>query len=172
MSFGPEASFDPREIFAALERHRVSFVTVGAFALIAHGVIRATGDVDVVPEPSASNRERLVLALADLEGHPDGEPQTPIDVALLSRDANMRFQTRHGQLDLLCAAQYVELYGRLAAGAVRTRAAGIEVPVVGREDLIFLKAGTGRDRDLRDIGDLLTLEAGAGPPPPRGGPTA
>jgi len=168
VSFGPEATFDPREIFAALARHRVSYVTVGAFALIAHGVIRATADVDVVPEPSAPNRERLVLALVDLESHPDGEPHTRIDVALLNRNANVRFQTRYGQLDLLGAAQYAELYGRLAGGAVRTRAAGIDVPVVSRDDLILLKAATGRDRDLRDIGDILALEAGASPPPSPG----
>ena len=35
MSTGGSASFDPREIFAALIGHQVAFVTVGAFALVA-----------------------------------------------------------------------------------------------------------------------------------------
>lgn len=162
MTAHEQAPFDPREIFAALTRHDVAYVTVGAFALIAHGVIRATADVDVVPEPDRANHERLVRALHDLDAHPDGEPETPIDVELLSRDANMRFQTRYGQLDLLSSAQFAKLYPRLAGGAVRALAAGVEIPVAGRDDLMFLKAGLGRDRDLRDIADLLALE---GEPP-------
>jgi len=156
---GGSAPFDPREIFAALIRNEVGFVTVGAFALVAHGVVRATGDVDVVPEPSEANRDRLVQALAELEAVPDGESGAPADAALLARDANVRFQTRHGQLDLLLSRQYAELYPRLVAGSVVAQAAGLAVPVVGREDLIALKAAAGRDKDVVDIGDLLALEA-------------
>lgn len=162
---GSSPPFEPREIFGALIRHEVRFVAVGAFALVAHGVIRATADVDVVPEPHAGNRHRLVEALRELDAVPDGESATPIDVKLLARDANMRFQTRHGQLDLLCARQYAELYPRLSAGSVVARAAGLDITVVGREDLIFLKAAAGRDRDIRDIGDLLALEEPDAPDP-------
>lgn len=158
MSNGSSASFEPREIFAALIGHKVAFVTVGAFALVAHGVVRATGDVDVVPEPADGNRERLAQALAALDAEPDGEPGTPVDTALLARDANMRFQTRHGQLDLLCSRQYAELYPGLAANSVVAEAAGLAIPVVGRDDLIALKAAAGRDKDLRDIGDLLAVD--------------
>ena len=156
---GSAAPFDPREIFATLIRHEVGFVTVGAFALVAHGVVRATGDVDVVPDPADGNRRRLADALAELEAIPDGEPGAPVDTALLARDANMRFQTCHGQLDLLCSRQYAELYPRLAAGSVVAEAAGLALPVVGREDLIALKAAAGRDKDVVDIGDLLALDA-------------
>jgi hypothetical protein len=35
---------------------------------------------------------------------------------------------------------------------------GTSVRVASRNDLIRLKAGSGRDRDLLDIGDLLALE--------------
>ncbi len=35
---------------------------------------------------------------------------------------------------------------------------GTPIVVASRNDLIRLKAGTGRDRDLLDIGDLLALE--------------
>ncbi len=127
-------------------------------------MVRATGDVDAVPEPADVNRERLVQALAELEAVPDGEPGTPVDTVLLPRDANMGFQTRYGQLDLLCTRQYEELYPRLAANAVVAEAAGLAIPVIGREDLIALKAAAGRDKDVVDIGDLLALDA----PPPWG----
>jgi len=120
VSTGGSASFDPREIFAALIGHQVAFVTVGAFALVAHGVVRATGDVDVVPESAAGNRERLAQALAALEAVPDGEPGTPVDAALLARDANMRFQTRHGSRR--CASSAARPRARARPRPARRRA--------------------------------------------------
>ncbi len=152
------APFSPREIFAALERHGVDYVTIGGFALIAHGVVRATIDVDVIPAPDRSNRERLADALNDLGAKPDGEPATRIDADLLGRNANMRFQTDRGQVDVLAAEQYAERFGALRERAVRAGADGVTVTVVARDDLVALKAGSGRDRDLRDIGDLLSLD--------------
>lgn len=152
------APFRPREIFAALEEHEVEYVAIGGFALIAHGVLKTTADVDLIPEPSRANLERLAAALSALEAAPDGEPGTEIGPALLARDANMRFQTSAGQVDVLHARQYAERYAGLRARAIFARAEGVEVTVVGRDDLIALKAGSGRDRDLVDIGDLLAME--------------
>ena len=81
-----------------------------------------------------------------------------VDAELLGRDANMRFETGAGQLDVLCAARLRRLYGDLRARALIIEFDGIEVVVASRNDMIRLKAGTGRDRDLLDIGDLLALE--------------
>ena len=159
------AAFRPREIFARLEDRRVDYVTVGGFALIAHGVVRATLDVDVIPARDRANLERLVEALKDLEGVPAGEPEAGVDVALLERDANMRFQTAFGQLDLLLAHYWDTRYQQMHAAAVWARAAGVEIRIVGREDLIRLKTATGRDRDLMDVGDLLALDPDAMPDP-------
>lgn len=152
------APFRPREIFAELERQGVDYVAIGGFALIAHGVLKATVDVDIVPAPSPGNLERLAAALRALDAEPDGEPGTSIDARLLSRDANMRFQTSAGQVDVLHACQYRERYRGLRARALQSRAEGVLVTVAGRDDLIALKAATGRDRDLIDIGDLLAIE--------------
>ena len=149
--------FRPGEIFAALERQGVDYVTVGGFALIAHGVVRATLDVDVIPARDGPNLERLLQTLDDLAAVPAGEPDTAVELALLERDANMRFATRFGQLDLLLAHHWDDRYGALRAAAVRAKAAGIEITIAGREDLIRLKSATGRDRDLLDIGDLLAI---------------
>lgn len=152
------AAFRPREIFARLEGRRVDYVTVGGFALIAHGVVRATLDVDVIPARDHANLERLVEALEDLEGVPAGAAETLVDVSLLERDANVRFQTAFGQLDLLLARHWDERYEQLRMAAVRAEAAGIEITILGREDLIRMKTATGRDRDLMDVGDLLAID--------------
>ncbi len=152
------APFRPREIFQALERHGVDYVTVGGFAVVAHGAVRATADVDIIPGRERSNLVRLAEALADLGAIADGEPATAVDGELLSRDANMRFQTSRGQVDVLARADFAERYPGLRKRAIRAVAADVTVTVVSRDDLLALKAATGRDRDLLDIGDLLELE--------------
>ena len=151
------APFRPREILGALERHGVDYVAIGGIAMIAHGAIRATIDVDLIPDPDPANLSRLVEALAELEAVPHGEAETPIDLALLSRDANMRFQSRAGQIDVLLAAQYRERFAGLRERAIRGSVGGVSGIVVSREDLVVLKAGSGRVRDLLDIGNLTEL---------------
>jgi hypothetical protein len=70
----------------------------------------------------------------------------------------MRFKTAAGQLDVLCAQQYRRMFPDLWSRSEIADVEGIPIRVVSRNDVIRLKAGTGRDRDLLDIGDLLALE--------------
>lgn len=152
------SEFAPEEIFGAFGEARVDYVTVGGFAVIAHGVVRATVDVDVIPDPEPANLQRLAHALIALGAEPEGEPSTRVTARLLARAANMRFQSDAGQIDVLGAEQYRRLYPDLRSRAIEVDAGGVPVVVVSRNDLIRLKAGTGRDRDLLDIGDLLAAD--------------
>jgi hypothetical protein len=45
-----EPTFAPERIVAALNAAEVAYVIVGGIAVAADGVVRATGDLDVVPE--------------------------------------------------------------------------------------------------------------------------
>jgi hypothetical protein len=154
----PTGEFDPSRIFAALGAAAVDYVAVGAIALIAHGVVRSTLDVDLIPDTQPANLERLAVAIRSLDGHPRGEPGVAITPQLLAREANMRFDTVAGQLDVMCDATYRRFYPELRARSVALEVEGVRLRVASRNDLIRLKAGTGRDRDLLDIGDLLALE--------------
>ena len=149
---------DPAAVFAALRDAGVDYVAVGGMAVIAHGVVRATIDVDVIPAPEPGNRERLAAALMALEARPDGDSDVAVTAELLERPANMRFQTSAGQVDVLLAEQYRRLYPDLRDHAIDVEVDGVAIVVASRNDLVRLKAGTGRDRDLVDIGDLLALD--------------
>src|SRR5437773_866032 len=48
------------QVLATLREHHVEFVVIGGIALAAHGYIRGTKDVDIVPEPSPENLQRLL----------------------------------------------------------------------------------------------------------------
>ena len=150
--------FAPERIFSALGDAGADYVTVGGIAVMAHGVVRATIDVDLIPAADPENLRRLAEALSTLGAKPRGEPDTAITAELLQRDANMRFDTSAGQVDVLAATAYRELFPDLRARAVVISVGNVDVVVASRADLIRLKAGTGRDRDLLDIGDLLALD--------------
>jgi hypothetical protein len=54
-------------LLRALVDGDVEFVTIGGIAMAAHRVVRATEDVDIVPEPSAANLTRLADTLVALD---------------------------------------------------------------------------------------------------------
>lgn len=51
-------------MLSALSAAGVDFIIVGAHALAAHGVPRATGDIDIWVRPSAENADRVMRALS------------------------------------------------------------------------------------------------------------
>jgi hypothetical protein len=62
----PELSAE--DILAVLNRHRVDYIVIGAFAAIAQGApIEATHDVDVTPRRDDENLGRLSKALDELD---------------------------------------------------------------------------------------------------------
>jgi hypothetical protein len=54
---------DFAEILAALSAAGVEFLVVGAYAMAAHGVPRATGDIDIWVRPTPENADRVLSAL-------------------------------------------------------------------------------------------------------------
>ena len=64
----PALQIEP--MLAALHGHGADFVIIGGFCLFAHGVVRATKDVDIVPAPDPANLGRLAAALSSIEAVP------------------------------------------------------------------------------------------------------
>lgn len=59
-------AFNIREIFAALDANHVDYVVVGGFAVIMHGYLRATADLDLVVGLSDENARHAVDAFASI----------------------------------------------------------------------------------------------------------
>jgi len=61
---------EAKRILVALEREGVRYVLIGAMAMAAQGLIRATHDLDFFVAPEAENVERLKRAFnSNLCGH-------------------------------------------------------------------------------------------------------
>lgn len=159
----PEQPLRVDVILRSLVEFGVEFVVVGGIAVQAHGYLRGTGDLDIVPEPTLLNLGRLGEALADLEARP-WRATLPVDVTdpqLLKRIPLAPLVTRHGRLDLLNFAHTAgasSSFAELRQRALVVDLDGLPVPVAGIDDLIRMKRAAGRPQDLTDIASLMRTD--------------
>jgi hypothetical protein len=59
-------ALNPEPLLRALHEAGVQHIIIGGFAVNAHGVIRPSRDLDIVPNPDPANLKRLAALLADL----------------------------------------------------------------------------------------------------------
>jgi len=101
--------FQADELLLALREAHVRFVVIGGIAVGVHGYVRATKDLDIVPDPEPENVTRLSSLLRELDAEHVGVgdfaaeefPYDPIDPEQLALGANFRLETRLGPLDIM-----------------------------------------------------------------------
>lgn len=155
-----EPAFD--RLLGKLVERRVDFVLIGGLALGSWGVVRATKDVDIVPDPEPENLRRLADVAVELGGHvqlKDAVLSSPFSIAaILLKGERVLIETRLGPLDVVRGLEGVPDYRDLASSAVEATLLNIEVMVCSRDDLRAMKAAAGRTRDLADLEDLDAAE--------------
>jgi hypothetical protein len=143
------------EMLCALSEAGVEFLVVGAHALAAHGVPRATGDLDLWVRASAENAERVMAALRRF-----GAPLFDLTVDdLLREDTVFQIGRPPARIDILSGISGVR-FEQAWANRLTVRLAGLDVPVLGREDFIANKRASARPKDLTDLA-LLDEEESA-----------
>jgi hypothetical protein len=138
-----------------LHERGVRFVLIGGVAVAAHGYVRATQDLDVVPDPTPDNLWRLGNALVALEATlplAGGRGFAPArDGGRLARGESITLETRLGALDIAQEVQGVPGYDALALDAVDTHLLGVPVRVCSLEHLRLMKEARGGSQDLADL---------------------
>ena len=59
---------DLLRVCESLNRHRASYILIGGFAVILHGFVRGTKDIDLLIDSSDENVVRVKQALSDSRG--------------------------------------------------------------------------------------------------------
>lgn len=152
-------------VLAALERAGVRYLVVGGVAVVLHGFLRATADLDLVVQLDPANVRRALDALAGL-GY---RPQAPVAAASFAepairrqwiREKNMRvfsLWTAAGPLEVDLFVEEPFDFEAVYRRAVRVSLGEVEVSVIGRGDLVALKRSAGRPVDLEDAARLEEL---------------
>lgn len=157
--------FEPDDLLLVLSEAQVRFVVIGGVAVGVHGFVRATKDLDIVPDPDPGNLTRLARLLKEIKARqlgadefsPEEFPYDPTDPAQLAEGANFRLDTTHGALDIMQWVPGIETdsaYRELIGQAIEVAFRGTKIRVCGIEHLRTMKRTAARERDLMDLREL------------------
>jgi hypothetical protein len=152
-------------IVDVLNRHRVKFVVIGAFAAIAqHAPIPATRDIDLTPDSSLENLTRLSAALKVL----GARIRTDAVDEGLAFDHDGRALAASSAWNLICPFGEFDIsvvpsgipggYEELALRAHRVRVDHVDVMVADLSDVIRSKEAAGRPKDLQVLPILYRFD--------------
>jgi hypothetical protein len=143
------------EMLSALSDAGADFLIVGAHALGAHGVVRATGDLDIWVRPTPVNATRVWNALTAFGAPLDqltetelAEPELVFQIGLPPRRIDL--------LTSITGVSFEDAWPR----RMNVQIGAMQVPVLDRDTLIHNKLATGRPRDLADVSELTDLQDG------------
>ncbi len=156
-----------QEIIEALNKNNIRYVIIGGLALVLHGVVRLTADLDLIVDFEEKNLKKLLKVLEQL----NFKPQLPIDAKKLLEEKtrkkweiekNMKaFAFIHKKddyklIDIIInpPLSFNEVYKRKQV----IQAQKTKINVISFEDLITFKKQAARTQDLKDIEMLLELK--------------
>jgi hypothetical protein len=157
--------FEPDDLLLTLTNAQVDFVVIGGVAVGVHNYVRATKDLDIVPNPAPENLARLARLLVDIEAQhfgiadfsPEEFPFDPTDPVQLAEGANFRLDTARGPLDILQWVSGIDAdlaYDELAPQALTVKFRDTQIRVCSLEHLRAMKRAAGRPQDLEDLEHL------------------
>ena len=133
------------EMLDALSEAEAEYVVVGAHALAAHGLPRATGDLDILVRPTPQNADRVWSALVTF-----GAPLTELTRDDLAVPDNVfQMGVAPCRIDILTSISGVD-FDEVWRDRIVVKIDERPVPVIGRAALLANKRATGRPKDLAD----------------------
>jgi len=143
---------DFRDILSAFCEEKVEFMLVGAYAVAAHGLPRATGDIDLWIKCSEKNAERVWAAIMNF-----GAPLANISKQDFTTRGNVvQIGVTPRRIDILTQITGVE-YEEAEQQSITIEIEGIAIPVIGLAHLVQNKSAVGRPQDKADVARLQEL---------------
>ena len=123
-------------IVGALNHANVRYLVVGGLAVVAHGYVRFTADIDLILDLDAANVSQAIAAMTAFSLFSADHPATELDLFV---EPPLDFE----------AAYHSAVRMEVAPGVIAT--------FIGLADLLSLKQRAGRAQDLLDIEKLTAL---------------
>ena len=157
-------------IIESLNRNQVRYLIVGGLAVVAHGFVRFTSEIDLVLDPDPAAMLRAIGALSDL-GY---RPRAPVPFEEFADAEKRRSWVREKSLTVFSVssdrhpATEIDLFVELPfdfelayADSDRFEVGpSVGATFVGRADLIAMKRKAGRPQDLKDVSELESQPGG------------
>jgi predicted nucleotidyltransferase len=144
---------DFKEFIACLNAHNVAYLVVGGYAVGAHGLPRATKDLDVWVLADRDNAAGVVAALDDFGFGGLGLSSDDFN----RPDVIVQLGYPPLRIDILTSIDGVRFHDAYPH-RVEASIDGLNIKFIGREELIANKRAAGRRQDLADADRLEGLE--------------
>jgi hypothetical protein len=155
------------DVFRELNKKRVDYVVAGGVALVLHGVVRLTADLDLIVNLEEKNFLRFIKTIEALGYKPKIPVKTSeiLDPSIRQKwikEKNMKVLSFYnpalpiGLIDVLIHQPI--RYKEIKRHSVKIKSGALGIPVVSIEDLIRLKRISGRPQDITDIAMLKEIK--------------
>jgi hypothetical protein len=136
---------DFRDILSVFLEEGVEFLVVGGYAVAAHGLPRATKDIDLWVGCSPANASRVITALKRF-----GAAVSEIrEKDFLQPGITFQIGIPPRRIDIITEIEGVQFQDAYP-NRISANLEGISVPVISRSDLLTNKRTLGRPQDLVD----------------------
>jgi hypothetical protein len=156
-----------RDIFERLNQERVQYVVAGGIALVLHGVVRLTADLDIIVDLSPDNVQRFIAAMEGL-GY---RPKIPVKaMEFASSEKREEWVEKKGMKVFtfyhpLKSEALIDVFVKepmpfadLDREKKEVVAGGVAIPIASIRHLKEMKRAAGRTQDLADVESLNNLE--------------
>ena len=141
-----ELDKDFSEFVALFIDHDVQFLIVGGYALAAHGLPRATGDLDAWVRVSEGNSVKIFAALREFGFGDVGVSASDFD----HEDSVVQLGFPPYRIDILTSVDGIDFDGAWDR-RILVEVDNLAVPFISRDDLIANKKAAGRPQDIADV---------------------
>ena len=145
-------NFDFLEFLKLLEKHDVDFLLVGGYAVVLHGYIRSTGDIDLWIERTDTNYEKLIKVYLDFSA-----PIFPKEQFLNPKFNVWGIGVEPSKIEILTQVDGL-LFNESFKKRKFFKVDNFQIPYIDFDDLIKNKLISGRYKDLADIEQLRKLK--------------
>jgi hypothetical protein len=155
------------EVFRKLSDREVKYAVAGGVALVLHGVVRLTADLDLIVELSTENLKNFITVMNDL-GY---KPKPPVSAEDFINPLNRKtwkeekgmevFSFFHPKMPMNLIDVFVNEpigFNEIESEIVIFKAKDIEIPVISKKHLKSLKRKANRPQDIADIEALEEIE--------------
>jgi predicted nucleotidyltransferase len=135
-----------------LNEHQIEYVVLGGYAVIVHGYIRTTGDIDILINTTELNADKMLTVMLKF-GY------GPYDFELsdfMQEPGCISLDRYDGTIEILTSTLGVT-FEECYTNRVMTKTDGITINFISLPDLIKNKLAVGRPKDLEDIRNLSQI---------------
>lgn len=139
---------DFKEFIELLNKNNVRYIVIGGYAVVYHGYVRSTNDIDIWIDISKDNIKKVIKALDEF-----GFASLNIKKGDFSPNQIIQLGYPPNRIDLLTTPAGID-FETCYKSKEQVDIDHIAVNIIDLENLIKAKKASGRTRDLADVEEL------------------